>query len=306
MKKTFLPPEFAKKYTELLGKESAEFFEYCRRKAPKSLWVNSLKIRPGLLVGDLRKKGWELEGVFHENAYAIKNIERPGNSEEFRQGLFNLQEKAAMLPPVVLGPQRRETVLDATAAPGNKTLQLACMMNGTGKIVAVERSVHRFKIIRFNMRKFGVKNVILKRMDLLSAVKENLFDRVMLDAPCSSEGLVRREHDALRGWSEGLVQEKSALQKKLLAKSLQLLKRGGVLVYSTCSFGPEENEEVVQSALDSGRAEVLPITAENFKLRAGITEYRGKKFDDSVAKCARVWPQDNDTQQFFVAKLRKT
>ena len=306
MGKTFFPGEFIEKYSAIMGSESKEFFESCSTKIPKSIWVNSLKIRPSLLVKELERKGWELKELFHENAFSLNGVERPGNAGQFKIGLFNLQEKASMVPAIVLAPERKELVLDAAAAPGNKMLQLACLMNGSGKIVAVEKNVQRFKSLRFNIKKFGAKNVITKRMDLLDAKKSNLFDRILLDAPCSSEGLVRKDFDALREWNSELVERKSGLQKKLMEKSIQLLKGRGVLVYSTCSLSPEENEEVVQSAVDSGKAEVEEVKIRDFKTRKGLLRYKGKKFDSSLAKCARVYPQDNDSEAFFVAKLRKT
>lgn len=306
MGKTFIPKEFQEKYSNLMGKESEEFFEYCKIKWPKSIWVNSLKIKPELLVKELREKGWELENLFHENAFSLKGIDRPGQSEQFKEGLFNLQEKSSMLPAIILNPGKKDLVLDATAAPGNKTLQLSCLMNGQGKIVCVEKNVQRFKSLRFNVKKFGMKNVIPKRMDLLDGKKTNLFDKVLLDAPCSSEGLVRKDFDALKNWNNDLVKRKAKLQKKLIEKAFGMLKRQGELVYSTCSLSPEENEEVVQSIIEKGKAEVGEIKISDFKVRKGLTIYNGKSFDKTLAKTLRIYPQDNNSQAFFVAKLTKT
>ncbi|HLC79930.1 MAG TPA: RsmB/NOP family class I SAM-dependent RNA methyltransferase [archaeon] len=302
---TFIPKEFEEKYSQLLGSEWDEFLRCCKTKIPKSIWINSLKAKPQIIANDLSKKGWELSGLFHENAYFLQGVQRPGRSEEFAQGLFNLQEKASMIPALALAPQKNDLILDAAAAPGNKTLQLSCLMNGSGKIIALEKNVERFKSLRHNIKKFGMENVIAKRMDLLDSQKKELFDKILLDAPCSSEGLVRKDEGALKNWNEELVQKKSELQKKLIAKSFELLKRNGVMVYSTCSFGPEENEEVVQSVLETGRAQLERIEIPKFKIRQGLVQYGNKKFDDSIELCARIYPQDNDTQQFFVAKIRK-
>ncbi|VVB98962.1 tRNA (cytosine(49)-C(5))-methyltransferase [uncultured archaeon] len=311
MGKTFIPEEFIEKYSRILGQESGEFFESCCRKIPKSIWVNSLKTSPKNLVGALEAKGWNLKGLFHENAFALEGTDRPGQSEEFRKGFFNLQEKASMIPALILNPLPEDLVLDACAAPGNKTLQLSCLMQGGGKIVAVDKNVKRFGSLCFNIRKFGTKNAIAKRMDLIDAWKKNLFDKILLDAPCSSEGLVRKDFDALRNWSQGLVMGKAELQKKLILKCFGLLKNGGTMVYSTCSLSPEEDEEVVQHLLEStahsakGGAEVLGIRVGGFRFREGLTEYNGGKFDESLRLCARVLPQDNDSEAFFIAKIRK-
>ena len=305
MAKTFIPEEFRHKFTGLFGNESEEFFRYCAIKQPKSIWINSLKIRPELLFDDLSKKGWKLRQLFHENAFSLEGIDRPGQSEEFGKGLFNVQEKASMIPAIALDPKPGETVLDAAAAPGNKTLQLACLMNGKGKLVAVEKNVQRFKSLRFNIEKFGMRSVIAKRMDLLDAKKNGVFDRVLLDAPCSSEGLVRKDFDALKGWSEELVLKKSELQKKMILKAFDLLKEGGTLVYSTCSLSPEEDEEVVDHLLRQGGARVEKIKIESFRLREGLGEYNGKAYDPNVRNCTRIYPQDNDSQGFFVARIKK-
>ncbi len=305
MEKTFIPDEFRKKYTELAGNEAGEFFKFCTSKIPKSIWMNSLKIKPAILAKGLRKNGWELTGLFSENAFALSGVERPGQSDEFKKGLFNLQEKAAMLPAIALEPGKRDLVLDATAAPGNKTLQLACIMNGNGRIVAVEKNVERFRNLKNNVRKWGIKNIALERMDILQASRKSVFDKILLDAPCSSEGFMRKDFDALRNWSNELVASKASLQKSLIAKCLELLKPQGILVYSTCSFSPEENEEVVQSVLEKEEAQLLPIKIPGFKIRKGLVQYQGKKFDGQMKLSARIWPQDNDTQQFFIAKIRK-
>lgn len=305
MKKTFIPREFKEKYERLLGEESTEFFRYCTTKIPKSIWMNSLKIKPAILVQSLEGKGWKLTQLFHENAFALEGVGRPGQSEEFKEGLFNLQEKASMLPALILNPNRNDLVLDAAAAPGNKTLQLSCLMQGKGKIIAVDKNAQRFKSLLFNIKKFGMRNVVCQRQDILTARKKEVFDKILLDAPCSSEGVVRKDFDALRNWSQELVLEKAALQKKLLEKCIQLAKRNGEIVYSTCSLSPEENEEVVQEFLGNGQVELLECGIQGFKTRPGLLEYNGKRFDESMEKALRIYPQDNDSQAFFIVRMRK-
>ncbi|MBI4210043.1 MAG: RsmB/NOP family class I SAM-dependent RNA methyltransferase [Candidatus Diapherotrites archaeon] len=293
------------KYSGILGSESAEFFEYCSRKIPKSIWLNSLMAKPEIIASDLERKGWRLKRLFHENAFALEGVQKPGSSKEFRDGMFNLQEKAAMVPAIVLGPEENDLVLDAAAAPGNKTLQLACLMSGKGRIVAIDKSAERVKSLRFNVKKFGMSNVIAQRSDLLLAKKEAIFDRILLDAPCSSEGIVRKDYDALADWSQELVERKAGLQKRMIEAAFRLLRKGGTLVYSTCSFAPEENERVVAGLASSGGAELEKISVKGLVTRPGIEEYNGEEYGTEMRKCARIYPQDNDTQQFFVAKVRK-
>lgn len=303
--KSFIPQKFKEKYAQILGQDFSEFADYCNKKIPKSIWMNSLMAKPEFIAGELREKGWALKKLFHENAFSLEGIERPGQSAEFEKGLFNLQEKSSMVPALILNPEGK-LVLDAAAAPGNKTLQMSCLMQGRGKIVGVEKNVARFRGLRFNRKKFGMNNVVLKRMDLLDAKKRNLFDKVLLDAPCSGEGLIRKYPDVLKEWSQELVERKSGLQKKMIIKAVDLLKEGGELVYSTCTIAPEENEAVIQHALDNRDCKILNAGIKGFKCREGLCEYNGKRFDSGMGKCLRVLPQDNDCGAFFIAKIKKS
>jgi len=139
---------------------------------------------------------------------------------------------------------------------------------------------------------------VLKRIDFRNIKKTREFDKVLLDAPCSSEGLVRKDREALVGWSERLVREKAAIQKNLITKAFDYLKDGGEMVYSTCSFAPEEDEEVVQHLLKERK---------DAKVVSCVEQLRGVKIrkNELCPNCVRLYPQDNDTQQFFLAKIKK-
>ncbi|MFA5931019.1 MAG: RsmB/NOP family class I SAM-dependent RNA methyltransferase [archaeon] len=297
-KKTFFPEEFIDKYKELLGTEWEVFFACIQRKQPKSFWLNSNKAVLKETIPSLENHGVKLEQLpFHEQAFGL-DYERPGSLREFEFGKISLQEKAAMLPAIVLAPREKEFVLDACAAPGMKTIQLSNLMQNKGKIVACDVNTERIKPLLLNKEKYELKNVEVKRIDfrnLLPAQKEK-FDKVLLDAPCSSEGLVRKDRDALRDWNEKLVQRKATTQKELILAAFELLRVGGEMVYATCSFAPEENEEVVLKLLDTHKnAEVMKIELPGIKIR-----------ENKLCKnCVRLYPQDNDTQQFFLAKIKK-
>jgi NOL1/NOP2/sun family putative RNA methylase len=298
LKKTFFPEEFIEKYRELLGNEWGVFFSTLQIKQPKSFWLNSNKTSPSQTIPSLEKHCVKIEKfLFHELAYSI-DYERPGSLKEFEFGKISLQEKAAMLPAIALAPKEKELVLDACAAPGMKTIQLSNLMHNKGKIIACDVNSERLKALEYNKAKYDLKNVEVKRIDfrnLLPAQKEK-FDKIMLDAPCSSEGLVRKDRDALRDWSEKLIERKAKTQKELIVAAFELLKNGGEMVYATCSFAPEENEEVVLYLLDKFKnAEVLKVEIKGIKIRE----------NKLCANCVRLYPQDNDTQQFFFAKIRK-
>ncbi|PIU20933.1 MAG: tRNA methyltransferase [Candidatus Diapherotrites archaeon CG08_land_8_20_14_0_20_34_12] len=306
MKKTFLPETFVEKYKELLGKDSEKFFKSCCTKIPKSIWANSLRINPKELEKMLKEKGWKLKSLtFNQNAFLLENIERPGDSDEFKQGFFNIQERASMLPVLVLDPQKGERILDLTAAPGSKTLQISCLLQGTGKILAIEKEFNRYKSLLYNIGKFEMKNVQAKCMNALIFKEDNSFDKVLLDAPCSSEGLVRKEFGALKHWSPHLVKRKSKLQKRLILKAYDALKENGILVYSVCSLSPEECENVIDFLLKKRNAAVEKIKIKGIKCGEGILKHGEKEFNKEVKNCCRLWPHKNDCQAFFIAKIRK-
>ena len=306
MKKTFLPETFVEKYKELLGKDSEKFFKSCCTKIPKSIWANSLRINPKELEKMLKEKGWKLKSLtFNQNAFLLENIERPGDSDEFKQGFFNIQERASMLPVLVLDPQKGERILDLTAAPGSKTLQISCLLQGTGKILATEKEFNRYKSLLYNIGKFEMKNVQAKCMNALIFKEDNSFDKVLLDAPCSSEGLVRKEFGALKHWSPHLVKRKSKLQKRLILKAYDALKENGILVYSVCSLSPEECENVIDFLLKKRNAAVEKIKIKGIKCGEGILKHGEKEFNKEVKNCCRLWPHKNDCQAFFIAKIRK-
>jgi tRNA (cytosine49-C5)-methyltransferase len=146
-----------------------------------------------------------------------------------------------------------------------------------------------------NKGKYALNNVIVKRMDVRNL--NDKFDKIILDAPCSSEGLVRKKRGALKNWSQTLVERKAIIQKELLLHCFELLKNGGELVYSTCSFSPEENEEVILYLLKNKKnAIVEKVELDGIKIRE----------NELCKNCVRLWPQDNNTQQFFIAKIKKT
>ncbi|MEK6973544.1 MAG: RsmB/NOP family class I SAM-dependent RNA methyltransferase [archaeon] len=307
MKKTFLPEKFIEKYSAILGKDSEKFFKSCCTKIPKSIWANSLKINPKQLEKILKEKGWGVKQLpFHKNSFLLEGVEKPGDSEEFRLGLFNLQEKASMLPVLVLDPKENEKILDFTAAPGSKTLQLSCIVGNKGKILAIEKEFTRYKSLNFNINKFGMEDVETKCMNALAFRECNVFDKVLLDAPCSSEGLVRKEFDTLKHWSLHLVKRKSKLQKRLILKAFDALKENGILVYSVCSLSPEECENVVDFLLKKRQnAKTEKIKIKGIKCGAAILKYGEKEFNKEAKNCCRLWPHVNDTQAFFIAKIRK-
>lgn len=290
MKKTFFPKEFIDEYSSQLGDEWDCFFDCIKTKQPKSFWVNTQKTVTKEIVNSFISKKIDFEKyLFHEQAFGI-NFSKPSELEEFKSGKIALQEKAAMLPVIALNPNKSDVVLDACASPGMKTIQLS---NLSKMVLAVDVSSERIKFLDYNQKKYGLSNVVLKRSDVRNVTEK--FDKIVLDAPCSSEGLVRKQRDALKGWSQKLVERKAILQKQLIEHCYGLLKPNGEMVYSTCSFSPEEDEDVVNYLLSKTSAVVEKVSLDGIKIRN----------NDLCKNCVRLFPQDNNTQQFFFAKIRK-
>jgi len=293
IKKTFFPLEFIEKYKLMLGAEWPAFYSAIQEKRPKAFWVNTNRATIDEVKASLTKKGIKFTQIpFHEQAFLI-DYERPSELEEYINGKISLQEKASMLPVVALAPKKADYVFDTCAAPGMKTIQLS---NLSGTVLATDVHSKRMDILLSIRKRFGLENVAVKRIDFRNVKRNKKFDKVLLDAPCSSEGVVRKKREALLEWSEKMVRQKAANQKQMITHAFDYLKEGGEMIYSTCSFAPEENEEVVQYLLRARKdAKVIPIELEGIKIRK----------NELCEGCVRLYPQDNNTQQFFLAKIKK-
>jgi tRNA (cytosine49-C5)-methyltransferase len=291
MRTTYFPEEFLSKYKKFCGKEWPEFFKTIGEKQPKSFWVNSHKTNVNEITTFLKKQNIPFEQYpFSKQAFFI-DYQKPGDLIIFKTGKISMQEKAAMLPVIALNPSKEDFVLDACAAPGMKTIQLS---NMSGQVVAVDVNDLRTKSLLHNKITYNLTNTRVIRNDVRN-IKEK-FDKIMLDAPCSSEGLVRKRKEALKGWSQKLVNSKAKAQKNMIIECFDMLKPHGEMVYATCSFAKEENEDIVNFLLEKREdAKIMPVKIEGIKIR------ENKWCKNAV----RLWPQDNNTQQFFFAKIRK-
>ena len=299
------PETFRQRYSNLPNAE--ELFSFLEKRLPRSFRINNLKADKKTVLENFKEYGIEFEQyTWYSDAFKTNDL-RIGNTIEHFNGWIYIQEATSMLPPLVLKNFLNESsfVLDAAAAPGSKTTQLADLMNNKGFLLANEISYMRTKALKFNLEKMGVLNTVLTNYNFKSFPEAMKFDIVLVDAPCSSEGTLRKDPNIISTWSIKRIIDFSKLQKKMLLKAFDLLKPGGCLVYSTCTFAPEENEEVLDFLLQNTEAKIEKIEMENFKLSEGIEEWESKKFSSEVKKASRVWPQNNDTDGFFLAKIRK-
>ncbi len=220
-----------------------------------------------------------------------------------------VQNQSSMVPPLVLDPQPGERVLDLAAAPGSKTLQMACMMQHSGELAAVEVVKKRFFKLRDNLAAQGAEHVrtFLKDGRAVWKNRPEYFDRVLLDAPCSSEGRFHTaDPETYAYWSPRKIKEMVHKQKRLLYSALNAVRPGGTVVYSTCSFAPEENEGVVSAMLKrlGDAVEVVPISLPFDQLTAPCMAWAGKSFSPQLEHARRILPSYH-TDGFFVCKLVK-
>lgn len=274
---------------------------------------NTIKISPEDLLKKLLAKNWQIKQPY-SNYPEIMLITKDlgpgelGNAIEHQLGYYYIQEVSSMLPVIALDPKPNELVLDLCASPGSKTTQMAARMNNEGTIIANDLKIDRISILVSNLERCGVTNAIVTRKDaiaLTSSLSKNnfkKFDKILLDVPCSGEGTLRSSPKTFLQWNLKVIKKLSRQQKKFFAFAVKCLKKSGVLVYSTCTHAPEENEEIVSFAL-----ETFPLKAETISLplksRPGITEWKNDKFHKDTIKTCRIYPQDNDSEGFFVSKF---
>jgi len=256
-KKFSLKEGFVKRMEALLGKEEANrFFEISYTQTPSSIRCNTLKIS----VEDLRKRflgyGWKSEQSFEKfpKIMIIRSKLEPGElgkTKEHLLGYYYVQEISSMLPMLILKPKPGEVILDLCASPGSKTTQAAAMMENKGTIIANEVSMGRIGILNSNLERMGVMNTIVTRKEgvaLCNALfkkSDVRFDKILVDAPCSGEGTLRKSPKTFLMWKENMIKKIANTQKRLVDSAMKLLRVGGEMIYSTCTLAPEEDEMIV-------------------------------------------------------------
>lgn len=279
---------------------------------PTTFRVNTLKKEIPVIYETLTQAGFRLEKVsWCPGAFILRNrsLRDLQSTESYRQGEIYVQSLPSMVPPLVLAPEPGETVLDLTAAPGSKTTQMAVMMQGKGRLVANDNNKIRFFKLKANVEQQGAVQVELSMQFGESFGKKfpDTFDRVLLDAPCSAEGrFSTHEPSSYRFWKAQKIKEMCYKQKKLFAAAFQALKPGGRMVYSTCTFAPEENESVLNWALETfpGQLEIESFRLPFHNQREGLREWQGRVFHETVRKAVRIIP-NQDMEGFFVARVSK-
>ena len=235
------------------------------------------------------------------NENFLKLDRRPGKTFLHWLGKIYVQESTSAVPPLAFDLEEDNKVLDMCAAPGSKTTQISSMMNNRGDILANDVKANRTKSLLANVYRLGCVNIKVTERDARQIPEDRKFDRVLVDAPCSAEGNLREKEYLRTGAKMEDIKNVSALQEQLLDKAFRLCREGGEVVYSTCTFAPEENELNVQKFLDRGE---LVDPGFDFPHSKGVTEWNGEQLDNKLDRCVRVYPHQIDSGGIFVAKFR--
>ena len=277
------PTGFEEKYQRLLGKEAASFFSTFNQEPISAFRTNPLKEGQITFSNPIPGTKWGYYGKVS------------GKSSEHVTGLVYSQEPAAQMVAQVAHPHEGMRVLDLAAAPGGKSTHLLSYLNNTGLLVSNEINNKRSKILVENIERFGARNVLVtnESAERLAKVFSSFFDLIVLDAPCSGEGMFRKQPDAMDYWSLDYPAQCAALQREILEDAVKMLANGGELVYSTCTWAPEENEEIVAWILNEFPLELVDLPKIN-----GMTP--GIDYPETARMCPHRFKGEGQ----FVAKFR--
>lgn len=308
-----LPKEYVEKLYQYFTSSVADrILQGCTNDRSPSLRVNTLKADSRTIMQQLQQQGIKYNRVlWYSDGLVITNAKerRIEQLDCYHKGEIYLQSLSSMIPPLLLRPQTNEKVADLTAAPGSKSTQLACLMQNRGYILASEIDKIRVQKLQYNIEKQGasIVEVICTNGVQVGQQLPEYFNRILLDAPCSGEGLfLITQPQTYRSWRAKLVRRCISTQRRLFKSAFSALKPGGILVYSTCTLNPEENEEIVQEALDY-YGEQLKILEPALKIpqaMPGLTEVRGKKMHRDLTHAIRVVP-NSLYEGFFCCVLQK-
>lgn len=284
--------QFDARMKSLLKDEYDDFKKALLEKPVKGLYLNRNKKN----VERVLEEQYIEHHPIVENGYLYDENYHPGRSAYFLAGLYYIQEPSAMLVADALPIEPDDFVLDMCAAPGGKSCEIASRLTGEGVLIANDIEASRARILSENIERFGLDNTIVTNVDPMRFTKQfqEAFDKIVLDAPCSGEGMFRKLEQAVDIWSEDKVLECAHIQKNLLKGAYDMLKQGGMVIYSTCTYSYEENEAMVHYAVDELGFELLPLS-KSHGLCPGVDL-------DEVVRC---YPHHYRGEGHFIALLRK-
>lgn len=300
-----LPEEFLHRMQDLLKGEFDDFVAIYKQTPPTGLRVNALKIEPEKFE---EISPWQLSPVpWSPSGFLLHGDERPGKHPYHAAGLYYLQEPSAMAVAELMKPKPGERILDLAAAPGGKATHLAALMKNSGFLLANDMNPRRVRYLINNFERWGVSNISItqERPHRLAKHFGASFDRVLLDAPCSGEGMFRKDPSAVQMWSQKLVRTSAERQINLMATAAKLVRPGGLLVYTTCTFNPDENEAVVSVFNKSHHDfELIKLPKlEGFSPGQSTWIENG---NEVLNRAVRIWPHKSVGEGHFIAVFHKT
>ncbi len=299
-------PAYFEKYREIIPRFE-DFLAHLKEPLPLYFRLNELKCPdPEIVLDGLARQGVKVEPVAgFPYFYRVEPRDFPlGNTEEYYLGYLYPMTLSSALPVIALDPKPQEYILDMCAAPGSKTTQMAQMSHDQAVIVANDRRLDRLTALVANLKRLGIACALttIYRGELFPFGIP--FDKVLVDAPCSGEGRYRQGYEGELLYQKEGHTNLPAIQKGLLVRAFDLVKPGGIVVYSTCTFNPEENELVVDYLLRKRQAEIIPC---DYPLphHPGLTEWEGRPLHPHLTKAARFYPHETESVGFFVAKIKR-
>lgn len=301
-----LPEKFEKRMRELLGPEYESFAKGYEKDHAAGLRVNTMKLSPekfeSIAPVSVRKIPWVTNGFYYD-----ADVEQPAKHPYYFAGMYYIQEPSAMTPAAVLPVAPGERVLDLCAAPGGKSTELAAKLNGEGVLVSNDISNSRAKALLKNLELFGTKNAVIisEPPAKLAERFAGYFDKILVDAPCSGEGMFRKSPAIIKNWEQYGVEYYQKLQREILPSAVKMLKPGGMLLYSTCTFSPEEDEDTLLFLLREYPE--LSMADPNITYE-GFAKGRPEWVDgpEELEKAIRIWPHRMEGEGHFVALLQKS
>ena len=292
--------------------DATAFAAAASRPQPLFAWANTLRTTSRQLIDVLEPYGYTLTPLgWHPEAYRVRSQNadrRLGSHWAYLAGWFHIQEASSMIPALLLNPQPGERVLDLCAAPGNKTALMAQALGNRGTVVANDVFWERIRPLRSAIDRLGLLNVSVTCHDGTAYPRAaGEFDCVLVDAPCSCEGTSRRFPGILNRAAFQPMPKRFHKQQLLLEAAIRRCRVGGRILYSTCTYAPEENEAVVDTVIKKlpGMVRILPASLPGLNSAPGLTSWAGETFQASLRHTIRIWPHLNDTGGFYIALLEK-
>ncbi len=302
-------PYMVARYLEVLGSkaETVELLDANEEPLPETIRCNDYLIDCRSLRERLESKGYILDPIpFLPHGFIVSSmgIGTLGSTHEYLMGYYYIQDPASMSVVYALDPREGELIVDMAAAPGGKSTQILQLTRDSSFLLAIEKNAKRIRSLRSNLSRMGFTSYTIIQGDSLHIEIPFTPDRILLDAPSTGEGIIRKDPKRKRSRTLEDLIEIHEIQYRMLRRAVRIVREGGVIVYSACTLAPEEGEIVIDRIL--GEFDNVTVEPLGLPVSPGIDEYFGVRFDRRVVSCGRFWPHRHGTEGFFICRLRKT